>query len=201
MDIQSSDVITAPNAISVFRTILAWVAIAALWQCIVTGARASAPFWLGLFVLAVALDALDGWLARRYDTASSIGSFVDILADRLTEYPGWILLGYAVPSLLLLVLVIVARNVLVDGVKLEAARKGITMKSGVPKMSAAGELIVNHPVCKTLHNVLKLTAIILGLAGVLFLPQLQIAAFIVLAIHTVFCILRGLGSVLELRSI
>jgi CDP-diacylglycerol--glycerol-3-phosphate 3-phosphatidyltransferase len=198
---QRAGFVTLPNAISLCRTIIAWIAIMFLWQCLESGDVNQAPFWLAVFVFAVALDALDGWLARSLNVESSVGSYVDIIADRLTEYPAWILLSHVDSSLRGLVLVIVARNLVIDGVKLESVRRGIVMESGVPKMSTFGELLVNHPVNKTAHNILKASAIVLGLAGMLHFPGLRFAAVVVLVVHTAFCLLRGLGSILELPSI
>lgn len=159
-------------------------------------------FWLAVFILSIALDALDGWLARKLGSSSSVGSFIDILADRLTEYPAWILLSYGNPSLRVIMLIIIARNLMVDMVKLEAVRRGIIMEAGVPKMSGFGEFVVNHPACKTAHNIFKLAAIVLSLAGAFYIWRpLQLAALAALLLHAVFCAVRGPGSILELRSI
>ena len=45
--------------------------------------------WLavGLFVIAALSDALDGWIARRFDQRSQLGAFLDPLADKLLM--GW----------------------------------------------------------------------------------------------------------------
>lgn len=191
-----------PNAIGVFRTALAWLAIYMMHGALTGKQPAIGLLWFCVFVVAVALDALDGWLARKFNVASDFGSYVDILADRLTEYPAWILLAYAVPGAWPLVTVIMSRNVLVDAVKFEAARKGQLSSAGVPRMNALGELLVNHPFCKTLHNVLKLVALFVGFAHAFAgFGWLGILAITALAFHTTFCVARGLCSLAELRSI
>lgn len=192
---------TLPNAISTSRAIIAWVSVALIWRSIAYRQTCSATFWLCAFVFAVALDALDGWVARRLGTSSSLGSYIDILMDRLTEYPAWILLSYLVPLLRPIILVIVIRDVLVDGVKLASAYRGIEMERGVPKMIAPAELLVNHPASKTAYNTVKVLAIIIGLGSVIYSKELHLVAVILLAIHALYCVLRGLGSMLELRSI
>lgn len=201
MNAQRPGLITLPNAISTGRAIIAWIAIASIWHCVANGLVASASFWLCMFVLAVALDALDGWVARKLGIKSSLGSYVDIFMDRLTEYPAWILLSYLDPSLRALIVIVVVRNILVDGVKFEAAYKGIAMEAGVPKMIAPAELLVNHPVSKTAYNVIKILAIVLSLGCMIFSKKLHLVAIVLLAAHTLFCALRGFGSILEMRSI
>lgn len=42
---------------------------------------------VGLFIIAALSDALDGWVARRFDQRSQLGGFLDPLADKLLM--GW----------------------------------------------------------------------------------------------------------------
>lgn len=42
---------------------------------------------VGLFIIAALSDALDGWVARRFDQRSQLGAFLDPLADKLLM--GW----------------------------------------------------------------------------------------------------------------
>lgn len=62
---------------------------------------------LRLCLLLVATDALDGFLARRLDQKSEIGSYLDPLADKLLVLVGFSMLstkGHVPPWLLILVL-------------------------------------------------------------------------------------------------
>lgn len=191
-----------PSAIGVARTALGWIAVLMLGRALDSGQTNVAILWFGVFVLAVALDALDGWVARRLKAASSLGSYIDILADRLTEYPAWLLLASAAPELGPFVAIIVVRNLLVDFVKFEATRRGIAMEAGVPEMHRVGEFLVNHPFCKTMHNVLKLVALFAGFGYACFVTTwLMVAAMGALALHVSFCSARGLCSLVELRTI
>lgn len=191
-----------PSAIGVVRTVLGWIAVFMMGRALDAGQVNTTVLWFGVFVFAVALDALDGWVARRLQVASSLGSYVDILADRLTEYPAWLLLASAAPRLGPLVVVIVVRNLLVDFVKFEATRKGVTMEAGVPKMNRIGEFLVNHPFCKTMHNVLKLVALFAGFGYACFVTTWLLAAAMgALTLHVLFCSARGLCSLVELRTI
>ncbi|MBL4783649.1 MAG: CDP-alcohol phosphatidyltransferase family protein [Porticoccaceae bacterium] len=65
-----------PNAISIFRIILVGPIVYFLWNEIFLAA-------LVLFILAGVSDALDGYLAKRFDWTSKLGSFLDPLADKI----------------------------------------------------------------------------------------------------------------------
>lgn len=65
-----------PNAISVLRIILVLPVVYFLLT-------ANFQMALLLFVIAGVSDALDGYLAKRFDWTSELGSFLDPLADKL----------------------------------------------------------------------------------------------------------------------
>jgi cardiolipin synthase len=65
-----------PNAISIIRILL----VAPIVYLLLNG---SYNWALIFFVVAGISDALDGFLAKRYDWASQLGSFLDPLADKL----------------------------------------------------------------------------------------------------------------------
>src|SRR5689334_17419173 len=70
---------TLPNLLTVFRILLVPVLVAVLLQKVPGGDAVAA----GVFVLASATDAVDGWLARRRETVSTFGKLMDPLADKL----------------------------------------------------------------------------------------------------------------------
>lgn len=65
-----------PNLISVIRIVLVLPIIYLLWN-------KQYQMTLALFIIAGLSDALDGFLAKRYDWTSQLGSFLDPLADKL----------------------------------------------------------------------------------------------------------------------
>jgi CDP-diacylglycerol--glycerol-3-phosphate 3-phosphatidyltransferase len=74
-----------PNKVTAGRVLLGAAAIAIYASagheiCLIAGAAA-----LALTISAIALDALDGWLARRLKMASAFGAQFDVLGDRLLE--------------------------------------------------------------------------------------------------------------------
>ena len=82
-------------------------------------------YWAtAVFMVAMATDQLDGWLARRQGRTSQLGSLLDPIADKLLVlstlvvltgegvFPGW------------MVALIVVREVLVSGLRLAALERG-----------------------------------------------------------------------------
>lgn len=65
-----------PNLICVLRILLTWPTVAAL-------AAGDYGLTLALFAIAAVSDALDGFLAKRFQWTSDVGRFLDPLADKL----------------------------------------------------------------------------------------------------------------------
>ena len=83
--------------------------------------------------LGVALDALDGPLARRLGTASDRGAFLDTMSDRFGEIAVWIGLSVYLrdePRLLVLCIVALAFSLLVPYVRAKAEFAGLDGKGG-----------------------------------------------------------------------
>ena len=87
-------------------------------------------YWAtGLFIAAMATDQIDGWLARRQDRTTPLGSLLDPVADKVLVlaamivlideniFPGW------------MVAAIVAREILVSGLRLAAVERGVVISA------------------------------------------------------------------------
>jgi CDP-diacylglycerol--glycerol-3-phosphate 3-phosphatidyltransferase len=116
-----------------------------------------------LFTVAALTDALDGYLARRAAAASALGAFIDLTADKLLVAAVLIdLVGRQVvpawPAI-----VIVARELLVSGVRAYAAVQGVTLGAGWP-----GKL-------KTVVTSVAIAATIVGAPGAPWLLALAAA--------------------------
>jgi len=71
---------TLPNKITLFRLALAAAAVGSFYLTF-----AGHYLWsLGLFLSAMFLDLLDGYLARKLNQVSALGTFLDPLADKIT---------------------------------------------------------------------------------------------------------------------
>jgi len=87
-------------------------------------------YWAtGLFIAAMATDQVDGWLARRQNRTTPLGSLLDPVADKVLVlaamivlidediFPGW------------MVAAIVAREILVSGLRLAAVERGVVISA------------------------------------------------------------------------
>lgn len=87
-------------------------------------------FFVGTFVFASFTDFLDGFIARRYDMVTTVGKFLDPLADKLLVLLALLILQEMAIVPLWSVFLIVAREFMVTGVRLLAVQKGIVIAAG-----------------------------------------------------------------------
>jgi len=112
-----------PNQLTISRILLVPALIVLLifegkWTCLLAGA---------LFALAGITDLADGWLARRENQITSLGKFLDPLADKvlvssmlvmlvqLDRVDGWV------------AVVIICRDIMVTGLRAIAADEGVVI--------------------------------------------------------------------------
>jgi len=111
-----------PNAIIGARVALAFLASALF----VRGTWAEGAAAVALVVLVIAMDALDGIVARRMGLASELGGVLDITADRIVEHVFWITFAALGLVALWIPLVVMTRSFLVDAVRALALSSGHT---------------------------------------------------------------------------
>ena len=115
--------LTTPNLLSVFRIATAPVLI---WLLMYSGPVAGAAA-AAVFFLATISDYLDGYIARSYGSGTTVGKFLDPLADKVVVTTALIMLAamHRVPSVpAWIVVVLVAREFLVTGIRAVAATEG-----------------------------------------------------------------------------
>jgi len=90
-----------PNLITIVRILCAPIF---LWMLLADGGADGALRWwaAALFIVAIATDGLDGWLARKYEIVTDLGKLLDPIADKvltgfafiglsiLGELPWWV---------------------------------------------------------------------------------------------------------------
>jgi CDP-diacylglycerol--glycerol-3-phosphate 3-phosphatidyltransferase len=85
-------------------------------------------YWAtGVFVVAMATDQIDGWLARRWNQTSAFGSLLDPIADKVLVMAALVMLVAEGVAPAWMVAAIVARELLVSGLRLAAIEKGIVI--------------------------------------------------------------------------
>ena len=88
--------------------------------------------WAGITVLLAALtDFLDGYIARKYKLVTNFGKLADPVADKLLVLTVAITLTYQQRFPLWAVLIIIARELMVDGLRLIAVDKGCVLPAGI----------------------------------------------------------------------
>lgn len=109
----------------------------------------ASPDWLWLapplLLLIIALDGLDGYVARKRLETSVFGSIFDIAADRVIEYVLWTVLGHVGLVPMWVALVFIIRGTLVDSIRYSAIAGGATafgmMRSRLGRFLVAGRLV------------------------------------------------------------
>ena len=92
-----------------------------------------------IFVVASLTDFLDGYLARRNNQVTDTGKMLDAIADKILVNP--VLIIFAAEGLIapIVPVIVVARDIVVNTIKMEAAAKGkvvAAIKSGKIKTAA-----------------------------------------------------------------
>lgn len=148
-----------PNKLTVLRMILVpvvWVlylCIPADWMVVneQTGLCGRNLVVLAVFVIASLTDMLDGQIARKHNLITSFGKFLDPIADKMLVNTVLILLVYSHGASVLAVLLMIARDLIVDGLRFSAASQGKVVSAGfsgklktVLQMAAIILLLLNN---------------------------------------------------------
>ena len=207
-----------PNQVTVLRVGLAFVAVALFG--LAPAGFAARYGWvnlvaLGLIIAAIALDAVDGWLARRYRLATPLGAQLDILGDRVIE--NLFFTFFAVCGLVSLWVPVTffVRGTLTDFLRGLAARAG---KSGFGRNSMLemwwGRALVASRASRGAYAALKCLCFCFlgaewallhgaangfGLAGAFGYGALRLGQNILVSATVGFCLVRALPVVWEGR--
>lgn len=190
------------NWISLIRSLLCLVAAYLLFHP--THGVYIACFWLTIIV--IWMDGLDGYIARKFGESSKSGAVIDILGDRIVEQVYWVTflaLGWVELWMVLLILV---RGILVDGLRGMALEKGYTAFGTTTMMeSPLGKLLVASNVSRWLYAFFKAAMfafLILGhtpeLASTVMDPALLVG-YLSMGMTLALCVVRGLPVLIEGR--
>lgn len=114
------------------------------------------PFWslvlAALFVLASITDILDGFIARRYNMITTMGKFLDPLADKLIVNSAMILMIPIGRIDAWIVVIIIMRDLIVDGIRSIASSEGIYIQASIlgkqktlAQIIAVTALMIHYP--------------------------------------------------------
>jgi CDP-diacylglycerol--glycerol-3-phosphate 3-phosphatidyltransferase len=131
-----------------------------------------------VFILISLTDAVDGYVARKRNEITAFGKFADPIADKLLVSAALIfLIGHGVEAWM--AFVIIAREILIGGIRLVAAAKGKVIHA-----SSLGKI-------KTVSQVIGISAVILD----------SYFAWWIMLIAVLFTVISGLEYVLEFSGL
>ena len=117
---------TTANKITIFRVVLIPVFLVLMYLRF-----PGHMYWaFGVFVLASLSDFVDGYIARHYNQITDFGKFMDPLADKILVYSAFCLM---IPDLVpgWMLIIILAREFTVAGMRTVAASEGIVIAAGM----------------------------------------------------------------------
>jgi len=200
--------LTWPNRITLLRIGLLFVLVFLVYNEFIW-ARLFAAF---LAVVVIIMDWLDGFLARKLQESTALGSVLDIAGDRVVENVLWIcladmrLIGVWIP------IVVISRGIFTDSIRNYVIKFGYTGFNEKTMMrSPLGRFLTGSPVMRTGYAVLKALAfgsllLFSGLEKVNhFWPWLQRswitygfkAGSLVAVIAAAICLIRGIPVIVE----
>ena len=190
------------NLITLFRFIL-------LFPLIVM-AYSAPPHWqllnAPLLIFIVALDGVDGWVARRRNETSVFGSIFDVAIDRAVENVLWVVLADLNMVPIWVALTFIIRGTVVDSIRYAAISRGETA-FGMMR-SRWGRFIVAGRFMRGFYGVVKAVTF-----GWIFLIQpwpalfpdlwlragnaADLATDLLVYVCVALCIIRGIPVILE----
>lgn len=124
-----------PNKLTLLRVIMIPVFLVVFMCPLGLDRQLARYIACGIFCIASATDALDGYIARKYNLVTNFGKFMDPLADKLLVCSAMIALTGAADSHVLLptwvVIIIIAREFIITGFRTLAAEQQVVIAASV----------------------------------------------------------------------
>lgn len=117
-----------PNKITIFRVFMIPLFVVLMMLQRIPGNEFYA---LAVYAIACISDAVDGHIARKYNLITDFGKFMDPVADKLLVCSA--LICFVEQGLMpaWIALIIIARELIIDGFRLVAAGKGIVIAASI----------------------------------------------------------------------
>jgi len=132
------------NLITIGRLVLLFVIIALIYVGNVTVITLCMP----AIAIVIALDGLDGWVARRQKSTSQFGAVFDITGDRVVENSLWVVFAHLHLIPVWIPLMVLTRSFVVDGLRSMSYAEGMTafgeknmMRSELTRWLTAGRFM------------------------------------------------------------
>ena len=125
---------------------------------------------LGIFVMASATDALDGYVARKYNMITDFGKLMDPLADKILVSSALIILIELGSISSWIVSIVIAREFIISGIRLIATEKNIIIAA-----SPLGKL-------KTVSQMLSVILMLLSIEAISFITDISVWLMCILSV-------------------
>ena len=125
---------------------------------------------LGIFIIASATDALDGYVARRYNMITDFGKLMDPLADKILVSSALIILIELGNIGSWIVSIVIAREFIISGIRLIATEKNIIIAA-----SPLGKL-------KTVSQMLSVILMLLSIEAISFITDISVWLMCILSV-------------------
>ena len=128
-----------PNRLTIIRILLVPVVVA-VYLCMdptigvideASGLALRDVIAFVIFAVASITDFFDGMLARKNNWITSFGTFADPIADKMLVNTVLILMVYFHQANVIAVLLMIARDLIVDGLRMSAANSGEVVSAGI----------------------------------------------------------------------
>ena len=125
---------------------------------------------LGIFIIASATDALDGYVARKYNMITDFGKLMDPLADKILVSSALIILIELGNISSWIVSIVIAREFIISGIRLIATEKNIIIAA-----SPLGKL-------KTVSQMLSVILMLLSIEAISSITDISIWLMCILSV-------------------
>jgi CDP-diacylglycerol--glycerol-3-phosphate 3-phosphatidyltransferase len=168
-------------------TVLRMILVPIFLICAMINTATANVIALAIFVIASITDKLDGYIARSRNEITNFGKFMDPLADKLLVTCALILLVERGVIAAWVVVVIIAREFIVSGLRTLAASQGVVIAA-----SNWGKL----------KTVIQMIAIIMGLLSLVYNPEwLNVTTQVTVYIAAIITIISGVDYFVKGKDI
>lgn len=119
----SNEIVNLPNSLTLFRIFL----VPFLVVVLLTKFQGKEYVGLGIFLLAAVTDFFDGYIARRRNQITRLGTLLDPIADKLLMSAAFISLVELGLARAWMVVIIIGREFAVSGLRAIASQQGVTI--------------------------------------------------------------------------
>ncbi len=206
---RKSKISNVANGVTLLRIALLFLLVVLVYSRSIW-ARLGAAF---LATIVIVMDWLDGFLARKLNISTMLGSVLDITGDRIVENVLWIVLSDLKLIPVWIPIVVVSRGIMTDSVRNYALKYGKTAFGATTMMrTKLGKFLTGSPIMRTSYAVMKgVTFTLLILVTVLdqfwkfighpelttLTPKFHLAGLILAVLTAIMCLVRGIPVIIE----